>query len=50
MKITELTVTLLYTKPKVIRKIELPLSVKLHDLHRTLQAAFSWRNADLYQF
>ena len=50
MQITELTVTLLYTEPKVMRKIEVQLSMTLEDLHTTLQAAFGWEDAHLYQF
>jgi len=50
MQITELTITLLYTEPKVIRKIEVPLIMTLEDLHTTLQAGFGWQHAHLYQF
>ncbi|MEM6306733.1 MAG: plasmid pRiA4b ORF-3 family protein [Pseudomonadota bacterium] len=50
MQITELTITLLDTHPAVVRTVETPVTLSLENLHVTLQAAFGWDDAHLYQF
>ncbi|PHS22955.1 MAG: hypothetical protein COA85_10430 [Robiginitomaculum sp.] len=50
MQIIELTVTLEHVKPTVLRIIEVPLGIRLDQLHLTLQAAMGWENAHLYMF
>jgi len=50
MQIIKITVTLRDVAPKVIRTLEVPADIPLDRLHETLQAAFGWHNAHLYQF
>lgn len=50
MQIIELTVTLRYMAPKVTRTLEVHADTPLDQLHETLQAAFGWDTAHLYQF
>lgn len=45
-----LRITLLDLKPAPWREIEVPLSMSLHGLHDSLQAAFLWQHAHLYEF
>ena len=47
--IVRLKVTLDEVVPKVLRRIEVPLSIKLDRLHLTLQAALGWTNSHLYK-
>jgi hypothetical protein len=47
--IVRLKVTLDDVEPKVLRRIEVPLSIKLDRLHLTLQAALGWTNSHLYE-
>ncbi|MBQ9645295.1 MAG: plasmid pRiA4b ORF-3 family protein [Prevotella sp.] len=37
-------------QPPVWRRIEIPAELTFHDLHWTIQKAFGWENAHLYQF
>ena len=48
--ILRLAVTLLDVKPSVMRRIELPGSMRLDRLHRVLQATMPWQNYHLYEF
>ena len=50
MRIIELSVTLQDIAPPVTRVLQVPGDLKLDRLHLTLQAAFGWENAHLYQF
>ncbi len=50
MQIIKITVTLRDVAPKVTRTLEVPADIPLDHLHETLQAAFGWHNAHLYQF
>lgn len=50
MQIIKITVTLRDVAPKVTRTLEVPADIPLDRLHETLQAAFGWHNAHLYQF
>lgn len=43
-------VTLAHIAPEVLRRIAVPLTMKLDRLHLTLQAAFGWTNSHLYAF
>lgn len=47
--IARLKVTLDDVEPKVLRRIEIPLTIKLDRLHLTLQAALGWTNSHLYE-
>ena len=38
------------TKPPIWRKIEVPASDTLYDLHNIIQGAMGWHNAHLHQF
>jgi hypothetical protein len=39
-----------HVTPEVIRRIAVPLAIRLDRLHLTLQAAFGWTNSHLYAF
>lgn len=43
-------VTLADVEPEVMRRIAVPLTMKLDRLHLTLQAALGWTNSHLYAF
>ena len=45
-----LKVTLNDVKPEVMRRLVLPLTLRLDRLHLTLQAAFGWTNSHLFEF
>lgn len=47
--IVRLKVTLDDVEPKVLRRIEVPLAIKLDRLHLTLQAALGWTDSHLYE-
>ena len=47
--ILRLKVTLDDVEPKVLRRIEVPVDIKLDRLHPTLQAALGWTNSHLYE-
>jgi len=47
--IARLKVTLDDVEPKVLRRIEVPFSIRLDRLHQTLQAALGWTNSHLYE-
>jgi Plasmid pRiA4b ORF-3-like protein len=47
--IAHLKVTLNDVKPAVVRRIEVPLSIRLDRLHLVLQAALGWTNSHLYE-
>lgn len=47
--IARLKITLDDVEPKVLRRIEVPLSIRLGRLHLTLQAALGWTNSHLYE-
>ena len=52
MKVTSiarLKVTLDDVKPDVLRRIEVPLTIRLDRLHLVLQAAMGWTNSHLYE-
>ena len=50
MQIADLTITLDHIAPTVLRRVEVPLEIRLDRLHLTIQAAMGWQNAHLYQF
>jgi hypothetical protein len=50
MKIARLRITLDDVTPPVVRRIELPLSIRFDDLHLVIQAAMGWENYHLYEF
>ena len=43
-------VTLKDVKPEVMRRLVVPVSLRLDRLHLTLQAAFGWTNSHLFEF
>lgn len=47
--IVRLKITLDDVEPKVLRRIEIPLSIRLDRLHLTIQAAMGWTNSHLYE-
>ncbi len=47
--IVRLKITLDDVEPKVLRRIEAPLSIRLDRLHLTIQAAMGWTNSHLYE-
>ncbi len=47
--IARLKITLDDVEPKVLRRLEVPFSIRLDRLHLTLQAAFGWTNSHLYE-
>jgi hypothetical protein len=47
--IARLKITLDDVEPKVLRRIEVPLVIKLDRLHLTIQAAMGWTDSHLYE-
>jgi hypothetical protein len=47
--IARLKITLDAVKPTVMRRIEVPLDIRLDRLHLTIQAAMGWTNSHLYE-
>jgi len=47
--IARLKITLDDVEPTVMRRIEVPLEIRLDRLHLTLQAALGWTNSHLYE-
>jgi hypothetical protein len=47
--IARLKITLDDVEPGVLRRIEVPLSLRLERLHLTIQAAMGWTNSHLYE-
>lgn len=47
--IARLEITLDDVEPKVLRRLEVPLAIKLDRLHLALQAALGWTNSHLYE-
>jgi Plasmid pRiA4b ORF-3-like protein len=47
--IAHLKITLDDVKPAVVRRIEVPLGIRLDRLHLTIQAAMGWTNSHLYE-
>lgn len=47
--IARLKVTLDDVEPKVLRRLEVPIAIKLDRLHLVLQAALGWTNSHLYE-
>lgn len=47
--IASLKITLDEVKPPVLRRIEVPLTIRLDRLHLALQAAMGWTNSHLYE-
>lgn len=43
-------VTLKEVKPEVMRRLVVPVTLRLDRLHLTLQAAFGWTNSHLFEF
>lgn len=48
--IARLGITLDYVDPKVMRRIEVPLTIRLDRLHLVIQAAMGWTNSHLWGF
>ena len=44
-----LKITLNDVKPAVLRRVEVPLGIRLDRLHLTIQAAMGWTNSHLYE-
>src|SRR5712691_526206 len=47
--IARLKITLDHVKPAVLRRIEVPLDIRLDRLHLAIQAAMGWTNSHLYE-
>lgn len=47
--IARLKITLDDVEPKVVRRVEVPLSIRLDRLHLVLQAALGWTNSHLWE-
>lgn len=48
--IARLKITLDYIEPAVMRRVEVPVSILLSDLHLVIQSAMPWLNYHLYEF
>jgi hypothetical protein len=48
-EIARLKITLDDVKPTVLRRIEVPVAIRLDRLHLTIQAAMGWTNSHLYE-
>ncbi len=49
-EIARLKITLDEIKPRIWRRIEVPLAIRLDDLHVVIQEAMGWENYHLYEF
>jgi hypothetical protein len=47
--IARLKITLDDVKPQILRRIEIPVTIRLDRLHVTIQAAMGWTNTHLYE-
>src|SRR5438552_4436749 len=47
--IAHLKITLDDVKPVVLRRVEVPLDIRLDRLHLTIQAAMGWTDSHLYE-
>ncbi len=47
--IAHLRIKLDHVEPVVVRRLEVPLTIRLHRLHLALQAAMGWTNSHLYE-
>lgn len=50
MSVARLKVELVDVAPRVVRRIEVPLALRLDRLHAVLQAAMPWEDRHLYEF
>ncbi len=50
IKIARLKITLDHVAPKVLRRIDVPLTILLSDLHLAIQVTMPWWNYHLYEF
>jgi hypothetical protein len=48
--VVRLKITLCDTEPAIWRRVEVPASITLKDLHAIIQATMGWENYHLYQF
>ena len=48
--VVRLKIILCDTEPAIWRRVEVPASITLKDLHAIIQAAMGWENYHLYQF
>ena len=48
--IARLKITLDRVKPQVLRRVEVPIELRLDRLHLVIQAAMGWENCHLYEF
>jgi hypothetical protein len=48
--IAHLKITLDDVEPVVMRRVDVPLTIRLDRLHLVLQAALGWTNSHLYEF
>lgn len=47
--IARLKITLDNVQPMVLRRVEIPLGIRLDRLHLVIQAAMGWTNSHLYE-
>lgn len=47
--VARLKITLDHVEPKVLRRLEVPLALRLDRLHLVIQAAMGWTNSHLYE-
>ena len=50
MKIQNLTIKLVGSEPDIIRKIQVPMQMNLHELHQLIQRAMPWDSSHMYEF
>jgi hypothetical protein len=48
--VAHLKITLNWVEPKVVRRVEVPLDLRLDRLHQTIQAAMGWTDSHLWGF
>jgi hypothetical protein len=49
-EIARLRIELEEVRPRVWRRVEVPVTIRLDRLHRVIQAAMGWENSHLWEF
>ena len=50
MQVQNLSIKLVDSNPIISRRLQVPVTMNLHELHRLIQAAMPWGNCHMYEF